>query len=103
MFLELAIGDAYGAGFEYNHVRPYYRLFEIGRQFEGPTYTFAFIENKDVFGLTVRAQFFNVTDGRRIIRRTVYDGPRDTSPVLFFEDTNQKVGPIFDISVKGKF
>ena len=94
---------AYGAGFEYNHVRPYYRLFEIGRQYEGPTYTFAFIENKDVFGLTVRAQFFNVTDGRRIIRRTVYDGPRDTSPVLFFEDTNQKVGPIFDISVKGKF
>ena len=94
---------AWGAGFEYNHTLPYYRLFEVGRQFEGPTYTYAFVENKDVFGLTVRAQWFNVGNGRRIIRRTVYDGPRDVSPVLFFEDTNQAVGDLFDITVSGKF
>ena len=94
---------AWGAGFEYNHTLPYYRLFEVGRQYEGPTYTYAFVENKDVFGLTVRAQWFNVGNGRRIIRRTVYDGPRDVSPVLFVEDTNQAVGDLFDITVSGKF
>jgi len=94
---------AWGAGFEYNHALPYYRLSEVGLQYEGPTYTFAFVENKDVFGLTVRAQWFNVANGRRIIRRTIYDGPRDTAPVLFFEDTNQGVGDLFDISIKGKF
>ena len=94
---------AYGVGFEYNHVQPYFRLFEIGRQYEGPTYTYAFVENKDVFGLTVRAQWFNVANGRRIVRRTVFDGPRDVSPVLFVEDTNQGVGDLFDITVSGKF
>jgi hypothetical protein len=94
---------AWGVGFQYDHVLPYYRLYEVGRQYEGPTYTYAFIENKDVFGLTVRAQWFNVANGRRIIRRTVYDGPRDTAPVLFVEDTNQGVGDLFDITVSGKF
>jgi hypothetical protein len=94
---------AYGVGFEYNHVQPYFRLFEVGQSYEGPTYTYAFIENKDVFGLTVHAQWFNVANGRRIIRRTVFDGPRDVSPVLFVEDTNQAVGDLFDITVSGKF
>jgi len=94
---------AYGFGAEYNHVRPYYRLSETGRQYEGPIYTRVFVEHKDVLGLVVRAQYFNVTDGRRIVRRSVYDGRRDSAPLLFFEDTNQPVGPIFDISVRGKF
>jgi hypothetical protein len=94
---------AWGVGFNYNHVLPYYRLFEIGRDYEGPVYTYAFLENKDVFGMTVRAQFFNVTNGRRILDRTVYTGPRNTSPVAFHEDRDQAVGPIFDISVRGTF
>ena len=94
---------AWGVGFEYNHVLPYYRLFEVGRDYEGPIYTYAFVENKDVFGLTVRAQFFNVTNGRRILDRTVYTGLRDRSPVAFHESRDQAVGPIFDISVRGTF
>ena len=94
---------AWGLGLEYNHVLPYYRLFEIGRDYEGPAYTYAFVENKDVFGLTVRAQFFNITNGRRILERTVYTGLRDRSPVSFHESRDQAVGPIFDISVRGSF
>jgi hypothetical protein len=84
-------------------VQPYYRLYEVGRDYEGPAYTFAFVEHKDVFGLTVRAQYFNVTNGRRILERTVYDGLRDRSPVLFHESRDQGVGPIFEVSVRGSF
>jgi hypothetical protein len=94
---------AWGAGVEYVHVLPYYRVSEIGINYEGPAYTFAFIEHKDVFGLGVRLQVFNVTNGRHISRRTVYDGLRNTSPVLFHEDGNQAVGFIYQLSVKGKF
>ena len=94
---------AWGAGVQYAHVLPYYRLSEVGIDYEGPAYTFAFIEHKNVFGLDVRLQVFNMTNGRHIFRRAVYDGFRDTSPVLFREDGNQSVGFIYQLSVKGKF
>ncbi len=94
---------AYGMGAQYDHRRPYWRLYEVGFNYEGPIYTYAFVENKDVFGLTVRAQLFNITNGHRYFSRTVYAGPRDTAPVLFFGDTRQRVGPIFDFSISGKF
>jgi hypothetical protein len=94
---------AWGAGVQYSHVLPYYRLSEVGIDYEGPAYTFAFIEHKDVFGLDVRLQVFNLTDGRHIARRTVYDGFRNASPVLFREDGNQSVGFIYQLFVKGKF
>lgn len=94
---------ALGAGVQYSHVLPYYRMFEVGVSYEGPAYTFVFVENKDVFGLDVKAQVFNVTDGRHIFRRTVYDGFRDTGSVLFHEDGDQSVGFIYQLSVKGKF
>lgn len=94
---------AWGAGVQYSHVLPYYRMFEVGINYEGPAYTFAFIENKDVFGLSVQAQVFNVTNGRAIFRRTVYDGFRDTGNVLFREDANRAVGFIYNLTVKGKF
>jgi hypothetical protein len=94
---------AWGGGVQYNHVLPYYRLFEVGINYEGPAYTFLFLENKNVFGLDVRAQVFNVTNGRHYFRRTVYSGFRDTAPVLFHEDADQSVGLIYSLNVKGKF
>jgi hypothetical protein len=94
---------AWGGGFDYNHVLPYYRLTEVGRDYEGPVYTYAFVEHKDVLGLTVNLQVFNVTDGRAIFRRTVYSGPRDSAPPLFVERRNLSVQPIFRLQVKGSF
>jgi len=94
---------AWGAGVNYSHALPYYRMFETGISYEGPAYTFAFIENKNVFGLDIRGQIFNLTNGRHIQRRTVYDAFRDTGSVLFHEDGDQSVGLIYQISVKGKF
>ena len=75
----------------------------IPRTYTQMKYTYAFVENKDVFGLTVRVQYFNVTNGRRILERTVYTGPRNGSPVSFHESRDQAVGPIFEVSVRGTF
>ena len=94
---------AWGLGFERYNYHPYFRLREVGLDYEGPTYTYGFIENKDVFGLTVRLQVFNLTDGRHIVRRTVYDGYRNEAPVLFHEDADESVGLIYTLSVKGTF
>ena len=45
---------AWGAGFETVVRQPYYRLNEVGYDNEGPVFDFYFLENKDVFGMTVR-------------------------------------------------
>jgi hypothetical protein len=93
---------AWGGGFTWQRIQPYYRLGEVGLNHEGP-YTYLFIENKDVFGLNVNFQVFNLTNGRAYFHRTVWDGERDTAPILFVEDQNLSVEPIFQLTVKGKF
>lgn len=95
---------AWGLGFEmYGKDNPSFRLRETRVDYEGPVYTYGFIENKDVFGLTVRLNVFNLTDGRHIVHRTVYDGPRNSGAVLFREETDESVGPIFNLTVRGNF
>ena len=94
---------AWGLGGNYNHALPFYRLGEVGRDYEGPLYTYAFIEHKDVFGMTLNFQVFNLTNGRARYERTVYDGYRDRSPILFREYRNLAVQPIFRIQLTGDF
>ena len=94
---------AWGTGIEYSHVLPGYRLSQVSKDYEGPAYTFAFIEHKDVFGLIVNAQIFNLTDGRAIFHRTVYSGLRNSSAVQFTENRNLSVQPIFQLRVTGNF
>ena len=94
---------AIAGGFQLTHNDPYFRLGEFGVNGEGPAYTFAFVENKDVFGLTVRLQAFNLTSGAAYGRRYVYTGLRDRTPLLFFEDGRTDVSTIFNLSVKGSF
>ncbi len=65
---------AVGAGLMATHVEPYVRLTEVGLDHEGPVYTFAFVENKSVFGMTVNFQVFNLTNGHVFFKRTVYSG-----------------------------
>ena len=94
---------AMGGGFNWDINRPYVRLFEVGRDYEGPVYTFAFVENKDVFGLTVNLNMFNLTGGRSIFDRTVYTGLRDRSPVSFIERRRLDVSTIYRLTVRGSF
>ena len=94
---------AWGVGAQYNHVQPSYRLSQVAVEYEGPTYTFGFVEHKDFHGLTVNFQIFNLTDGRAIFYRTVYDGLRTDGNVSFNESRDLSVQPIFRLQLKGSF
>jgi hypothetical protein len=79
-----------------------YRLTEVGRRWEGPVWGDFYIENKDVYGLTVRAGMYNLFSADSMWSRTVYTGRR-TDPVAFVEERDRSIGPIFSFSVRGKF
>ncbi len=94
---------AWGGDFEHVWLSKAYRLTEVGRQWEGPLWLHAFVEHKDVAGLTVRATVANLLNARSRWGRDVYAGFRNTNPLLFLERRNRLIGPIFSLSVRGNF
>ena len=94
---------AYGSSIFYSQNNRYFRLSEVGRNYEGPTFANVFIEHKDVFGLTVNATAANLFGGKDILRRTGYTGPRTDNQIAFVEDRSRNIGPIFRFSVSGNF
>ena len=94
---------AWGAGLFTNNQAFYSRRFETGRGNEGPVFLDVFVENKDVFGLTVRATYANILGARNDFERTVFDGPRPDAPILFREVSDRRIGPIFRFSISGSF
>lgn len=93
---------AWGANANYGLNALNYRLTEVGRQWEGPVWTSLYVENKDVFGLTVRATVTNLMAATSMWDRTVYQGRR-TGPIAFIEHRDRLIGPIFSFQVRGKF
>lgn len=94
---------AWGGSLYHDWYSKSYRLTEVGRAWEGPLWLSAFVENKDVAGLTVRGSVSNLLNARSRWDRTVYEGFRTTHPVAFFEKRNRLIGPIFSLSVRGNF
>ncbi|HWK40553.1 MAG TPA: TonB-dependent receptor [Croceibacterium sp.] len=94
---------AVGGGFEWDLYKPYVRLSEVGHDYEGPVYTYAFIENKNVLGLTVNLNVFNLTSGQSMFDRTVWTGLRDRSAIEFVERRRMFVSAIYRLTVKGSF
>jgi len=94
---------AWGFGAEYNHALPSYRLFQLSRSYDGPWFTFGFIEHKDIYGLTVNMNVFNITEGQDFFERTVYDGFRTNGAVLFTERRDLEIGPTFRLQITGNF
>jgi outer membrane receptor for ferrienterochelin and colicins len=93
---------AWGAGASGEIDALSYRLTEVGRFWEGPVWGDVYIENKNVYGLTVRAGFSNLVGADSMWDRTVYEGRR-TGPVAFIEERDRVIGPIFTFAVRGKF
>jgi hypothetical protein len=94
---------AFGLGGNHNMNAKGYYLTEIDKQWEGPIFDYLYVENKDVFGMTVRAQVANLLNARHRFERTVWDGRRLRDPVLYHQSNNQLIGPIFSLLVKGNF
>ena len=96
---EWAVGGAY----QYINDRPSFRLEQVFEQFRGPELVNLFIEHKDVFGLTVRADYRDLAGGQRVFLRSVFDGPRNTSPLLFTEERIERTGTQLRLTVSGNF
>ena len=93
---------AWGAALSHQKSAQTYRLTELSRQFEMPIFGSLFVEHKDFYGLTVRANVGNVFAGESYLFRQVHAGRR-TDPIAFFERRDRTIGPIFSFEVRGKF
>lgn len=94
---------AWGFYANYRRFTDFFRLGAIQLEWEGPTFAGVFVEHKDVFGLTVRATYNNVLNGRNYFDRTVWTARRNNSPIAFIEARDRFIGPIFSFQVKGNF
>lgn len=94
---------AWGADASHTHFQPRYRSKEVDRTWEGPWFASVFVENKDVLGLTLRAEVGNILNARSRRDRIVYSGLRGATPILFIEERDRLIGPIFSFSVRGNF
>jgi hypothetical protein len=94
---------AWGAGFGHFEQSMSHRLAEFGTEWEGPFWGTLFVENKNVMGLTMRLQANNLLGARQHWNRTVFTGPRNSSPIAFTETRNRLIGPIFTFQIKGNF
>src|SRR5689334_4369081 len=94
---------AWSAYVQYQHYVSNYYLTEIDQTLDIPWMAGFYVEDKNVFGTTVRFSVDNIFDGRHLEFRKVWPGFRDRTPLLFIENHNELVGPIFTLSVKGNF
>lgn len=94
---------AWGANANHTRFQPRYRSNQVDRIWEGPWFASVFVENKDVLGLTLRAEVGNILNARSYRDRTVYGGLRGATPILFVEERDRLIGPIFSFSVRGNF
>lgn len=94
---------AWGSNIRTSGFDPYYRLAEFGYDYNLKTAFGVFVENKDVFGLTVQARLNNILEMESVLDRYVYAGPRNAAPLLFHENRRREVGHIVNFTVKGNF
>ncbi len=94
---------AYGASLFTFSPAPYSRRRETGRDWEGPTFVHLFVEHKNVFGMTAKAEWRNILGARNKFVRTVFDGDRPEAPILFQEDRDRRIGAIFRFTLSGNF
>jgi outer membrane receptor for ferrienterochelin and colicins len=80
-----------------------FRLDQRFRFIDTPGSLGAFVEHKDVFGLTVRATVDNLLDTNESFSRAFYNGRRlpDDSNRAFTEDRDRLYGPVFTLSISG--
>jgi outer membrane receptor for ferrienterochelin and colicins len=94
---------AWSAYVQHRHYVSNYYLTEIDQTLDIPWMAGFYVEDKNVFGTTVRFSVDNIFNGRHLEFRKVFDGFRDRTPIAFIENHNELVGPIFTLSVKGNF
>lgn len=94
---------AYGVELQKQRVAPLYRINDVTDYWYREPYTEVFVENKDVFGLTVRGSVGNVftKDGERL-ERYIYEGTR-ADPLAVVERRERNFGVLFRLNIDGSF
>ena len=83
--------------FENNY---YYQLGERGVEYSTPGYGYAFIEHKDVFGLTAMFSVGNLLNQKDHFRRQIYETNR-LGPLRVIEDRTRRFGPVVLFELRG--
>ncbi|WP_249702679.1 TonB-dependent receptor plug domain-containing protein [Altererythrobacter sp. KTW20L] len=95
---------AYGGGYRKSGRNPYYRVSEVGLDYNIGQNLQVFVEHKDVFGLTVQGRVSNLLEKESVLDRSVFTGPRGSgAPLLFSEFRVREVGRVVNFTVKGSF
>ena len=98
------VGTPWATGLEwdFNERQPNVRLDEIFQRLERPGFLRAFVEHKDVFGMTARFRVGNLLDRTNRFDRTIFLD-RAAGVVDFVEDRDRKFGTIFSLDLEGSF
>jgi len=91
---------AWGANFYQFRQAQGFRLDQLSQYLDTPGSLGAYIEHKNVFGLTVRASIDNLLGTNESFSRTFLAGIRP-SPILFTEARDRFYGPIFTLTITG--
>jgi hypothetical protein len=94
---------AYGLGAEDQSDAEFLRLDYAIREFRTKPQTFAFIENKDIFGLKVRATLINLIGQKEKYREVFYVTDRRDGRVDQFRNGTSEYGVIGKLSISGTF
>ncbi|MFU7527998.1 TonB-dependent receptor plug domain-containing protein [Qipengyuania sp. ASV99] len=78
------------------------RIDEVSLRSEGGAFVSAFVENKDIAGLTMRASVGNLAGRANRFDRTVFID-RAAGIVDFTEDRDRSFGAIFTLAIEGSF
>jgi outer membrane receptor for ferrienterochelin and colicins len=93
---------AWGGSLEDGISEPYYRLDYSGRNFGARPFAILFVENKNVLGLKVRGQLFNVARNYDSSSEIFYTGRRN-GPIDSIRDSEQRYGMFYRLSISRTF
>jgi outer membrane receptor for ferrienterochelin and colicins len=93
---------AWGGTVEDGYSEPFYRLDYQFRNFSARPFAILFLEHKDVFGLKVKGQLFNVARNRDNSSEIFYQNRRN-GPISSIRDSEQRYGMFYRLSISGTF
>lgn len=93
---------AIGGAIDYSEVYPSVRIDEVSFYNQSPQMLNLYIENKDVRGLTIRANIWNLLGAKNQLKRTIYND-RLAKDVAFFERRTRSFGYSYTLTIEGTF
>ncbi|WP_271077029.1 TonB-dependent receptor plug domain-containing protein [Aurantiacibacter sp. MUD61] len=94
---------AWGWSFEEADPAPSFRVTQEILEYGPLQQAAVFVEYKDLFGMTANVRLADLLDNEDYLRRTVFDGPRNTAPILFTEERRRDLGQRITLTLTGSF